>query len=113
RSAIDLIARGLVDHQHPVKIAASYALAALGAKQATPALIELLPHADQRVSNAARESLLILWAEETGDTRPATVAEWKALWDRQTTTETPFDLAKLEPLSPEEEEITQSIDSNH
>ena len=112
REALDLIVRGLADHQNPVKIAAAYAVANLSMKEATPALIGLLPHPDQRASNAAREALLILWAEETTESRPATVDEWKALWDRKGAGNA-FELASLEPLSPEEEEFKQSFDSNH
>ena len=113
REALDLIARGLADHKHPVVITSVYALAGLGVKEATPALIGLLTHADQRVSNASREALLTLWADQLGDPRPTTVDEWKSFWAGQSTTGTPIELAKLEPLSPEDEEFTQSIDSNH
>lgn len=113
RESIDLIARGLADHQYPVKIVSAYALAGLGVKEATPALISLLAHADQRVSNAARQALLTLWAAELGDNRPSTVDDWNALWAGQNTTGTPLELAKLEPLSPEADEFVQSIDGNH
>jgi len=113
RASIDLIARGLADHQLSVVIVAAYSLAGLGVKEASPALISLLTHADQRVANAAREALMSLWSAELGDARPTTVDEWKNFWAGQKTSSTPLELAKLEPLSPEEEEFTQSIDGNH
>lgn len=113
REAMALIARGLADHQRPVVISTAYVLAAMNVKEATPALVELLAHPDQRVSNAARESLLTLWGESLGDERPANVDAWKSFWAAQSTSGTPIELAKLEPLSPEEEEFTQSIDTNH
>lgn len=113
RNSIELVVRGLADHKHEVKIAAAYVLAALGVREATPALIEILTHPDQRVANACREALLALWAESLGDTRPGTVDEWKAFWSQQSTTGTPVVLANLEPLSLPENEFTQSIDGNH
>lgn len=109
----ELIARGLVDHKQEVQISAAYALAAMGAREATPALITLLAHADQRVSNAAAESLQALWANALPDPKPGSVDAWNAFWSAQEKTGTPIETAKLEFLSKPEDEIVQSIDTNH
>jgi hypothetical protein len=102
-----LIARGLVDFKFEVRIMAAYALANLGARTATPALIQSLTHPDLRVSNAAREALQALWKSENGDTNPQTVDEWNALWAKRDTATLGegISLATLEPLILPEEEF--------
>lgn len=94
-----LIARGLVDPEFPVRIATSYALANLGYRAATPALIESLPHPDLRVSNAARESLGVLWKDILGDTKPTTVDEWNAVWSANKGGNSAVALQDLQPLA--------------
>lgn len=108
-----LIARGLVDQMQEVQISAAYNLAKLGAREATPALIELLANPDQRVSNASRDALRALWSGVMPDPAPTTVSEWKALWDGQEKHAGAIELAALESLSDPKAEITTSIDSNH
>lgn len=112
-ASASLIARGLADHQQPVQISASYVLARLDVKEATPALIELLAHPDRRVANASRESLHSLWDGAWGDEPPRSVDEWETFWRGRSTQGAPITLATLEPLSPEEDEFTRSFDSNH
>lgn len=112
KDSVPLIARGLADFNQQVQISAAYALAGLAVREATPALIALLANADLRVSGAARESLAALWAAELGDKRLISVSEWDEFWKAQTAPGTPIQLAQLEPLSPEEEEMKQTIDSN-
>ena len=109
----DLIARGLADHKQEVQISAIYVLAGMGAREVTPALISLLPSPDERVANASREALLVLWGNLLPDPKPSTVDEWNAFWSAQEKTGTPIQLAGLEPLSNPEEEIESSIDTNH
>lgn len=108
-----LIARGLVDHMQEVQISAAYNLAKLGAREATPALIELLANPDQRVSNASREALRALWNGLLPDPAPASVSEWKAFWGGQEKPGGVIELAALESLSDPKAEITTSIDTNH
>ena len=112
KESIPLVVRGLADFSRPVQISAAYALANMGVRQSTPALISLLTHADLRVSGASREALAALWREQLGDKRLKTVSEWEAFWKSQTLSETPIQLAQLKPLSPEEDELKQTIDTN-
>lgn len=109
----DLVARGMVDHKQEVQISAVYALAAMKVREATPALIGLLPNQDKRVSNASKEALQALWADVLPDPKPSTVDDWTALWNGQEKSSTPIELAGLEPLSNPVDEIETSIDSNH
>ena len=109
----ELIARGLVDHKQEVQISAVYALAAMSAREATPAFIALLPNPDMRVANASREALQALWANLLPDPKPSSVDEWTAFWNAQEKSGTSIELAALQSLSNPEEEIVTSIDSNH
>ncbi|MBX3179020.1 MAG: HEAT repeat domain-containing protein [Candidatus Hydrogenedentes bacterium] len=111
--AVPLVARGLADHMPEVRIAAAYALASLGAREATPALIGQLSYLDQRVSNAAREALASVWGERLGEQRPATVDEWNAFWSAQSVSGATIALDKLKPLIAPEDEQTVSYDANH
>tara|TARA_R110001592_G_scaffold117322_3_gene319258 strand:+ start:410 stop:1333 length:924 start_codon:yes stop_codon:yes gene_type:complete len=113
QDSVPILARGLVDFSYPVQISAAYALASMGVRQATPALISLLTSADLRVTNASRESLNVLWAEQLGDKKPISVTEWTEFYSAQTNPGAPIQLAELAPLSSEEDEIKQTIDSNH
>jgi hypothetical protein len=113
KDSVPLIARGLVDFDHRVQVSAAYALATMGVREATPALAQLLTIADLRVSGAARQALETLWQGEWGETRPTSVTEWNALWEAKKGTDTAIQLASLEVLSPEDEELKQTYDSNH
>ncbi len=113
RESIPLLTRGLADFDQTVQISAAYAMAELGVRNATPALIALLASPDRRVSNATRESLVAIWGEALGDTRPNTVSEWEAFWSTQAPEGTPIVLADLEVLSPEEDEMVQTYDHNN
>ena len=113
KDSAPIIARGLADFSQPVQISAAYALADMGVRQYTPALVSLLANADLRVSGASRESLTALWSDKLGDKRLNTVSEWDEFWKAQTLEGTPVGLAQLEPLSSEEEELKQTIDSNN
>lgn len=112
-SDVSLIARGLVDFDPQVLASAAYALATMKIRAATPALTGLLTHPNLRVSGAARQALRMLWAEELGEDPPTTVSEWTALYESQSGSDAPIQLAGLQPLSPEEEELKHSYDSNH
>lgn len=98
-SSAELLARGLVDPEFGVRISASYAMANLKFRPATPALIASLTHPDLRVSNAAKESLTTLWQEVLGDKRPTSVDEWNAVWDANKGGVKALALDDLEPLA--------------
>lgn len=96
----DNIARGLVDPDNSVRIAAAYALATLKLRAATPALIETLKHPDLRVSGAAKEALSQMWSDVVGDKRPSNVDEWNAVWSaNQKGVGKPVILTDLSPLA--------------
>jgi hypothetical protein len=79
---------------------AAYALANLGAKQASPALIDGLKHPDLRVNNASRESLQALWKDELGDQKPGTTEEWTAFWQAHAgSVSSPIETSALTPLA--------------
>jgi hypothetical protein len=104
--ALEKITAGLKDHNVEVRVTAIYALAQMRVRRATPALIDLLQDPDLRVNNAAKEALAALWQQEIGATRPTTVAEWSALWEKhKNTAEPPIQLAEIKPLIMPEEEF--------
>lgn len=113
RESIPLLSRGLADFSQPVQISAAYAMAELGVRNATPALISLLADPDRRVSNATREALAAIWGDVLGDKRLNTVSEWEAFWNAQAPEGTPIVMAELEVLSPEEDEMVQTFDHNN
>lgn len=80
KASVELVARGLVDHKPEVQFPTAYALANLGAKEATPALTDLLGSTDQRVRNASLDALQKLWAAELGDAKPEQAEQWAEIW---------------------------------
>jgi len=96
------MARGLVDHAAEVRIAAAYALAAVKARNASPALLQLLEDPDMKVINAARSALKLLYQDETEGRSLLTLEEWRGFYDSLTPRpEGTFALEGLEPLIPE------------
>jgi len=104
-TSTDLVVRGLADHHPEVQIMAIYALANMGVREATPALIEFLKNPDMRMANAAREALEAVWKAKLADPKPGTVEEWNAFWNANASgVGAPLQLAALQPLiAPEEE----------
>ncbi|MBI2435618.1 MAG: HEAT repeat domain-containing protein [Candidatus Hydrogenedentes bacterium] len=99
------VARGLADAMDEVKIQAAYALANLGARDTTPALIALLSNVDQRVANASKKALEALWAGQFPEKAPLTVEEWQKFWSTQSAQVGGIELASLQPLVPAAEEF--------
>jgi hypothetical protein len=101
-----LLARGLVDHKPEVQLSAIYAMAALGEKTASPALVELSDHVDLKVSNASKQALEIIWKSELGgNPAPLNTADWASFVKQRTPSGT-FKLEDLKPLiAPEQEFI--------
>jgi len=100
---LDTIARGLVDVDNTVRIAAAHAVAIAGGKRATPALIEELKNADPRVRNASREALKYLWNAGV-NVDLSTPEEWDAFWNGKAhEIKDPISVSTLTPLvSPED-----------
>ncbi len=99
-SALPLMMRGLLDHEPVVRLAACTALAAIGAKEATPLLLANYNHPDLRVESYVREALSIIWniddAEEQGLTSKE---DWEALWNENSLDVIiTVDTSTLEPL---------------
>ncbi len=101
---LDTIARGLVDVDNTVRIAAARAVAIAGGKRATPALIEELKSADPRVRNASREALKYLWSTGGVNVDLSTLEEWGAFWNGKAHAfKEPISVSALTPLvSPED-----------
>jgi hypothetical protein len=106
RPSAPLVARGLADHKLEVKLSAAYALAKLGERAASPALVELKGQPDVKLANASQEALQALWASELpqGGAVPKTVSEWNAFLEGRSI-DGAFGLASLEPLIMPEEEF--------
>ena len=100
--SLTLMMRGMLDHESVVILAACSALTALGAKEATPLLLDKFNHADLRVQNFAREALAILWKTELGDKKPfETLGDWQQFWNEQSASvQKTVNLETLEPLVP-------------
>lgn len=99
-SSLTLMMRGMLDHQPVVRLAGASALAAIGAKEATPLLLKNFNHPDLRVENYTREALGIIWKAELGDTEPfKTLEEWQNFWNEQSPAVLKtVDIEGLEPL---------------
>jgi hypothetical protein len=77
----------------------------LGARNATPPLIENLKHADLRVSNSAREALKTVWGLDAAQV-PETVQDWERLWEQSGSgVAEKIIVADLQPLIVPEEEF--------
>jgi hypothetical protein len=100
---LETLSRGLVDVDNSVRIAAAHAVAALGSKRATPALLEGLKSTDPKVQNASREALTQLWSAGSTKVDLKTPEEWNAFWkSKSREVKDPISPSKLAPLiSPE------------
>jgi len=106
RASAGQIARGLADAKIEVRLAAAVGLAQINAREATPALIESMKHADIRVSNSSRDALNALWHDRLGGERLTTVDEWNDFYRRHgSDIASPIRLASLEPLIQPEYEL--------
>jgi len=101
-SSLSLMMRGMLDHEPVVRLAACTALTAIGAKEATPLLLDNFNQADLRIQNFAREALPLIWKAELGETEPfKTLEEWKTFWDAQSPSIVKtVNIEGLEPLVP-------------
>ena len=100
---LETLSRGLVDVDNSVRIAAAHAVAALGGKRATPALLDGLKSTDPKVQNASREALRQLWSTANANVDLNTVEEWNAFWkSKSREVKDPISPSELAPLiSPE------------
>lgn len=73
------VARGMVDNEPEVQLAAAAGIAESGDKRATPALIKGLESADSKVRNASAAALEKVWGTNAGDNADA----WRRYWSGQ------------------------------
>jgi len=98
-TSIDSVARGLVDADADVQIAAAHALAELGAGRATPALVATLSNTNPRVRNAGKSALARIWSTPESPVQFETPEEWERFWGEVSARAgAPIALASLEPL---------------
>ncbi|GMV93348.1 MAG: hypothetical protein AMXMBFR82_31260 [Candidatus Hydrogenedentota bacterium] len=98
-ASLETIARGMVDIDESVRVAAAAALAATGSKRATPLLIDGLDNLDKRVVNACMMALTSLWSTEESPVKFDAPEGWKSFWaERETSVAEPIRIAQLEPL---------------
>jgi hypothetical protein len=98
-ASVEMVARGLVDAEQDVQIAAIHALAELGDPNATPALIDTLASANPRVRNAGNTALSRIWSKADAPVMFETADEWKKFWaENGSRASKPIELASLQPL---------------
>jgi len=98
-ASLETIARGMVDVEDSVRVAAATALAATGSRRTTPALIAGLESLDQRVVNACMAALSALWNAEGTLVQFDSPDGWREFWaEREAGIAEPVRLAQLEPL---------------
>jgi HEAT repeat protein len=102
RSSLELMKGGMADEFPEVRIAAAHGIGALGAREATPVLLNALKAGDLRVQNAARTALSSLWTE-LGQP-PLSFPQdsgWQEFWKAKAA-DTPgaWDANAIEPLVP-------------
>jgi len=98
-ASLETIARGMVDVDESVRVAAASALAASGSKRATPLLLEGLANLDKRVVNACNAALSALWSTENELVQFDSADGWKQFWaERSAGISQPILMAELEPL---------------
>jgi len=78
---LDTVARGMVDLDPRVQIAAAHGLAVSGQKGTTPVLLEGLKSNDMKVRNACREALKQLWSTANTAVDFETANEWRGYWN--------------------------------
>ena len=105
---VPLVMRGLADHELEVQAQAAVALARLGVREATPAILEVMQRGDVHTRHAAAQALAALWRDVAGEAVPDTPNAWAAfVSEHQQEISGPVRLAALEPLVAPHEEFEQ------
>lgn len=101
RDKASLLARGLLDHEIPVCIAAAKALGMPGLREATPALIKGAGHYEPRVENSCLASLSVIWGSPENKVEFGDGKGWEEFWAGQAAgVASPINPDALEPLVP-------------
>ncbi|GMW02966.1 MAG: hypothetical protein AMXMBFR84_41020 [Candidatus Hydrogenedentota bacterium] len=74
------VARGLVDHNTDVQLAAAFALVECGTKETTPVLVAALKNVDPRVQNASNQALGRIWQIDPDQITEDRATHWEAFW---------------------------------
>ncbi len=99
KGSVEIIARGLLDHDPEVRIAAAYAFGLMQHKEATPLLLSAWSDPDLRVQKTCKESLMWIWSTPENIVNYDTVADWESFWmSKSGSVRSSLDLAKLKPL---------------
>lgn len=80
RDRLDVIARGMVDHDPVVQISAAKGFAHAGDKRATPVLLEGMKSNDRRVQNACQSALAAIWSTPERTVAFESPDEWRSYW---------------------------------
>ena len=98
-ASVETVARGVLDADLEVQIAAIHALAELGDGRATPVLVGALSNANPRVRNAGKAALSRLWSKPETPVQFETADEWNDYWSEASArVGKPIELASLKPL---------------
>lgn len=99
KKSVAYLARGLLDIEPDVQLAAGNALAEAGDKTATPILLARLDAADPRVQNAANRALATIWNVDPASIAGDAAAYWRQHWEtNKSSVENPIDPEQLQPL---------------
>lgn len=97
---IKLLARGMVDPELEVRIAAARALGKAGAKEATPLLIESIGTQNPYLTNVANDALRVIWSTEFEHIEFESQTEWQDFWkEHQLEVESPLMRVAMTPLT--------------
>lgn len=112
RGALTYLARGILDFDSDVQVAAGTALAKFGQKPVTPVLVAKLDDPDTRVRNIVNEALTHIWEVNNVATPPEErTSFWQNYWRMNGAgVKDPLDPAKLQPLADKDVPV---IDVHH
>ena len=112
RSTLVYLARGFLDFDSDVQLAAGTALAKFGEKTVTPVLISKLEDPETQVRNIANDALSHIWEVNNVSTPPEErPLFWRNYWSSNSATvKDPLDPAKLQPLASKDVPV---IDVHH
>ncbi len=79
---VEVLVRGLADHEVTVRMAACRGLAAARSREATPMLVHALRGSDLRIQNLSRDALAATWSTPEAPVRFEKAEEWDAFWNQ-------------------------------
>jgi hypothetical protein len=111
RNGLSYLARGILDSDVDVQLAAGIALAECGQKPVTPVLISQLNAADLRVGNAMNQALARIWNVDSDSVPRDRAAFWQDHWrSNAAAVNNPLNPDALQPLVDKDAPI---VDTHH